>query len=363
MIEQLILENEKQIDKFELTYYLEQQNYPVAAALAALETTNKIQSCYFCLGTEHHPSEAVMRLYALLQSLFVSIDSLYALAYSLTKSKGFININKNPELRELKFIRNDVVGHPANRIYNASTLAYCILDSDHITKEQFTYHIYSGKGIEEKSINIFAIVKSFYHESNALLQELYDIAKENKKMNKLVVLAMQALDSYSMDGAYETHLNNLKDCYHSYYPHANSKQHRVLWRLELIDELKQYEVTNEKEQELVQYAIGLEIAKLYQLLSGKNIEISLKKKTPYYVSNFYRFLNKQKAMVQHIDKIIDLKHPLFQSSMNCLKSKAQQVNNQGALQYLNLIQKLYNQQEDGLLYSLSLPIRDYKKRK
>lgn len=363
MIQQLILENEKQINKFEKDYYLKRQNYPVAAALAALETTNKIQSCYFDLEKNNHPSEAVMRLYALLQSLFVSIDSLYALAYSLTKSKGFININKNPELRELKFIRNDVVGHPANRIYNASTLAYCILDSENITKEQFTYHIYSGKGIEEKSINISNIVLSFYHESNALLQELYDIAKENKKMNKLVVLAMQALDTYSMDGEYIPILDEFKQCYLSFYPNANSQQHRVLWRLELIDELMQFHSSNEKERELVQYAIGLEIVKLYQLLSGKDYDVSLRKKTPYYVSNFYRFLNKQKAMVQHIDKIIDLKHPLFQSSMQLLKSKAKQVNNQGAYQYLDFLQKLYNQQEDGLLYSLSLPIRDYKKQK
>lgn len=363
MLEKLILENEQQIKRFELDYYLKQKNYPVAAALAALDTTNQIQKCYFELDKIELSSEAILRLYALLQSLFVSIDSLYSLAYSLTKSKGFININKNPELRELKFIRNDVVGHPANRIYNATTLAYCILDSSSITKDSFSYHIYSGKGVEEKKIDVDRMVLTFYQESNALLQELFDVAKKNRTMNRLVSIAMQALDHYSMDGDYQTSLDLLKQQYLKQYVHANSHQHRVLWRLELIEELQQFHTDHEQVEELVHYAIGLEIVKLYQLLSGKVYDVSLRKKTPYLVSCFYRFLNKQKAMLQYIDKITDMKHPLFKSSMQAMKEKAEQIHNEGVLAYLSLLEDLYVRGEDGLLYSLSLPIREYKKRK
>lgn len=93
MLSDLIIKNEKQIERFEMDYYMNQKNYPVVSALAALNTTNDIQKCYFDLEKAAKEGEAVLRLYALLQSLFVSVDSLYALSYSLTKSKSLININ------------------------------------------------------------------------------------------------------------------------------------------------------------------------------------------------------------------------------------------------------------------------------
>ncbi|MDE6407361.1 MAG: hypothetical protein K2K50_01990, partial [Anaeroplasmataceae bacterium] len=161
MLRDLILENEEKIEKFDLEYYKNQKNYPILAALCALETTNEIQKCYYNL--EDNTSEFnVLKLYALLQSLFVSVDSLYALSFSLTKSKSFININKNPILRELKYIRNDVVGHPANRMFNATTLAYCILDDSSVTKNSFSYNIFSGQGVENKNVDISKIIENYY---------------------------------------------------------------------------------------------------------------------------------------------------------------------------------------------------------
>ena len=128
-MDKLVLENEKLIENFDINYYLDNKNYPVASALSALETTNEIQKSYFKDSVSNFDlSDNVLRLYALLQGLFVSIDSLYALTYSLTKSKNFININVNEHLRELKYIRNDVVGHPANRVLDSDALAYCILE-------------------------------------------------------------------------------------------------------------------------------------------------------------------------------------------------------------------------------------------
>ena len=75
----------------------------MASAIGALLTTSDIQMAF--LKDEDNLSKAdySLRLYALLQALFVSIDSLYVIAYSLTKSKNFININSNPDLRILKY--------------------------------------------------------------------------------------------------------------------------------------------------------------------------------------------------------------------------------------------------------------------
>ncbi len=363
MLTDLIIKNEKQIERFEMDYYMNQKNYPVVSALAALNTTNDIQKCYFDLQNATKEGEAVLRLYALLQSLFVSVDSLYALSYSLTKSKSLININKNQDLRQLKYIRNDVVGHPANRILNSKILAYCILDDKRITNDEFYYHIYTGSGVEEKKVEIIPLVEAYYIESNKLLDELYVYAKENRKKNSLVSLAVQALDTYGMDGDYESILKQMKEIYLKNYPNASSSQHRVIWRLEQIEKLIEFKTDTKEVQEIAEYAVGLELIKLYQLVSGKLYQMSLRRRAPEWVSSFYRFLNKNKSAVSYIHHIIDLKDPLFHSSMQELQELASQKGYTSVVNYLNLIQNCYAQKEDDLLYSFTLPLREYKKQK
>src|SRR5690606_7520604 len=60
----------------------------------------------------------LLDVFGLMQSLFVGIDALYQLSFSVTKYKYHININQNKNLRMLKYLRNDVVGHPTNRNYD-----------------------------------------------------------------------------------------------------------------------------------------------------------------------------------------------------------------------------------------------------
>ena len=363
MITKLILENEHNIEKFNIDYYLENKLYSIAAALSALETTNEIQKHYFKTeASKDCYAENVMRLYALLQSLFVSIDSLYSLAYGLTKSKSFININKNPDLRDLKYIRNDVVGHPANRVYSSSTLAYCILDNKSIGKFEFSYHIYTGQGIERVRIDLNKIVNSYYIECNNLLNVLYNIANDNSRLSKIITLSSQIIDVYLMNGDYYKLLKELKTLYLNKYPDATAAQHRIIWRLEIIEDLKKYQSDDEDIMDLAQYAIGLELIRIYQLLSGKLHKISLSKRTPFLVSSFYRFLNKNRTLVQHINKINDIKNPLFKSSVDALLKVAVKKNISGPIRYLRLLEKLYMEKEDNLLYGFALPIKDYKKK-
>ena len=165
MINELINANELEIKGFDYNTFLKAKKYPVVAALSALKTTNEIQKCYFSLEDKTEDYN-VMKLYALLQSLFVSIDSLYALSYSLTGTKNYININKNQNLRNLKYIRNDVVGHPANRILDSDVLAYCILDSKSINKESFAYNIYSKSKVTKKNVNLIEGTILIYEYGN-----------------------------------------------------------------------------------------------------------------------------------------------------------------------------------------------------
>ncbi|MDE5855830.1 MAG: hypothetical protein K2H06_02170, partial [Anaeroplasmataceae bacterium] len=347
MLTDLILENEEKIEQFDLEYYKYQKNYPIFAALSALETTNEIQKCYYNLEDASYEFNA-LKLYAFLQSLFVSVDSLYALSFSLTKSKSFININKNPVLRELKYIRNDVVGHPANRMYNSTTLAYCILDVNSVNKNGFSYDIYSGQGIEKKYVDISKIVESFYIESNAFLSELLEVAVDEKMKSKYAKLALEALDLFDMHGNYTESLNSLKKIYLKNFPNATSSQHRFLWRIELIEALEEYQTSDEEILDLKEYAIGLELIKIYQLFSGKEYTLSLARRKPVLVSAFYRFIKKNKESVSYVDKINDLKHPLILSSLNHLLELSIEKNVIAVTKYINFLKDLYEAKEDAL---------------
>ncbi len=309
MLKSLILENENKIETFDISYYEAQRNHPVMAAISALETTNEIQKCYFDLEDSSLDFNA-LKLYALLQSLFVSVDSLYALSISLTKSKNLININRNPVLRELKYIRNDVVGHPANRMFNSTTLAYCILDIESINKYEFSYNIFSGQGIERKKINLTELVENYYIECNSFLEELHRVEVKERQTSNFSKLSLEALNLFDMRGDY--------------------------------------------------YAIGLEIIKIYQSFSGKEYSVFLGRRKPSLISEFYRFLKKNKKSLPLIDKINDIKQPLLKDSLNQLFQLAKEKNAHGVIKYLNFLKTLYDNKEATLLYAFALPLKDYK---
>ena len=361
-MKKLILTNESIIEKFELGYYVNSKDYSVSSALSALETTNEIQKTYFDKEETDDIGENLLNLYALLQSLFVSIDSLYSLAYSLTKSKAFININKNDDLRKLKYIRNDVVGHPSNRTYNTKDVAYCILNNESVKKYSFSYNIYFSDKIENVEIDLNSIVNSYYIECNNLLNEIYGIAKDNKSASKLTKKAFNVIDSYINNKDYLTEIKELKSLYLKSYSNAKSDQHRLMMRIEHIERMLNFRSDDNEIIELIRYSIGLELVKIYQNISGKKYSLTVHKRSPLLVSSFYRFLNKNKECIDYKDSICDINNPLFKFALEEIKSVAESKNVTNVIKYLGIIEKLYVNKEDELLYSFTLPIREYQKK-
>lgn len=362
-MENLIKENEKRIEKFDIKYYLDSKKYSIAAALSALETTNEIPKSFFNKDNKELTlSDYVMRLYALLQGLFVSIDSLYALALSLTKSKSFININNNKDLRQLKYIRNDVVGHPANRVLDNDEIAFCILDNNSITLKSFSYKIYTKDSITNRSVNINDILASYYKESNALLDELYKIANKEKNKTKLQELISNTLALYFKGDDYLAEFNNFIIEYKQLYPKSKKEQHRILWRFDLIGRLNQTKSNDENEISVINHCIGLELVKIYELVYGNKYKIDLMTKIPDYISLFYRFLNKNKALYPYLNYLGDTDHPLFLSSLAKLKDEALNKRIYEVVNYLNMIIKAYDLNDLELVYALALPIKEYKKK-
>lgn len=359
----LILENEALIEKFNIDKYLEQKNFPVAAALSALEATNEVQKNYFLTEkTCEENSENILRLYALLQALFVSIDSLYSLAYSFTRSKNFININLNPQMRELKYIRNDVVGHPSNRIYHHETIAFCILDTKSIGQNEFRYHIYTADETIEKQVDLRELAYNYYVECNRYLNRLYEIAYHKNEENQAISSMLKVLDLYRFQKDYHAELAQFQKVYSECFPQTDASGNRIFWRLRLIDRLKNYSARNADEADLKEYCIGLELIKIFELLAQQKCEGMTERKKPYLVVSFYRFLKKNRIDKNLLIPVHDSKHPTIEVTLNYLTDLAKKKKAEGPLRYLTLLKELLEQKQEELLYAFALPIKEYQKK-
>ena len=350
----LVEENEYLIEKFNIKAYFNNKDYAVVGALTALEITNEVQKCYSDnLNKEKVISEKLMTLYGLLQSLFVSIDGLYELAYLISGSKKFININQNKELRNLKHIRNDVVGHPANRNTRSRETAYCILDKNSLTNSKFTYFICKKSEIETRNVEILPLIAAYYVETNSLLKSLLNISNLNLGNEHLIVLITNMLKKFP----YQNLLFDLDKLYNEYLTKYKEKdiRNRFVWRYELIKKIYNFNKFT-IDLDLKEDVIYLQLAKLYNIISAKTLN-----KTSHgnVIKLFYRFLRKNLDLYNERIYLCDISHPYFNETLNKFIKRAK--NNKNAQYYLKTLAELAAINESDLVYAYALPIKNFKK--
>ena len=67
----------------------------------------------------------------------------------------------NQYMRTLKYIRNEVVGHPSSKLFGYSKPAYCILDTDSVTKDSFKYNVHQLDNFTGKASDINLALNNF----------------------------------------------------------------------------------------------------------------------------------------------------------------------------------------------------------
>lgn len=358
----LISENDKLIKKFNFDYYFSRKNYQMASAIKALSVTNDIQEAYYKKEDYLDNKDLVLRLYALLQALFVSIDSLYALSNVIAGGKSIINLNNNQVLRNLKYIRNEVVGHPSSKLFGYSKPAYCILDTDSVTKESFKYGVYTYENEKIKEINIDELLSAYYHEANNLLAELYQVSIKHNEQSLLKEYIKKVLDDYYRSGHYLKSMDRFIDKYKEMYPSSKREQHRIIWRYELILKIIAIDNDNKDMQELIFYCIGLELNKIYKLIYGCDYNHKADFELPQTVISLYRFLNRNPEYVPYVECLKDSEHPLYYESLKFIYEGASLKKMEKARDYLGFLLALYKGGENDLLYALGLPIAEYRKK-
>lgn len=330
----------------------------VQSALCTLDNMNEMQEYYIeSIKQSHVIGERILRLYALLQGLFVCIDSLYELAYYLCGSKSFININQNKALKELKYIRNDVVGHPVNRVYDNNQVAYCLLKPEDVFETTIKYHIYTNNKSSSKEVNLLDCLNNYYKESNDLLDYLLEFYKFNVKENNMISITKEFYDNFNPNNYDET---NLRVTFEKNYKTKEQNQSRYLWRLNILSKYKKNKYKGFKE-DLFNYALSLQTKKLLEiayLMEGQKIEVDIKCRFPRYLMVFKDFLVANKDYINDLTILLDVNHPYFESTINNIRELSVKNNNTILIELLDWL--IENKTDEGFIYLISSTFKTIK---
>jgi hypothetical protein len=262
----------------------------------------------------------LLDVFGLLQALFVAIDALYDLAIGLTQYKYHINVNSNPILHELKYIRNDIVGHPTHRTYPEGGMGFSILDTDQLSKDKLVYqtYIYDKNSLEIKSKEVLfkELIDAYHHEKDIILNDIYVyLTHEETETNipEKVFVLYETLN-------YEQ-LQVVKKDFMKEYGIDEKSSHRFLWRIDFLEKLIHWDEEDKELKDIVTYMSKLQASKLYAIAldmenrKGQDLYTPI----PKLLSSFYKFMRKNEEIgLPLLKNIHDYSHPLHQSDISAL---------------------------------------------
>lgn len=285
---------------------------------------------------EKSKGEKILLVFGLLQGLFVAVDALYSISKGLKLDKLLISINQNNELRSIKHIRNDVVGHPTFRFYNGDQVGFCKLDIDHITESKFVYQVHTFRKnkevIEEKEVDLIEIIDQYFLEANNILSQAQDFldlsgtTEDTLFIDQIVLLFFQ----YQEGKQNYLLLEEIKEGFFRFSHLKETSRNRVTWRISMIKEAFSHQLTKQNET-FIRYLIQTEIRKLYNVTYNL-MQLSSKKKNYRKLEvdelNSFRLLKekiRQKPwdMKNNMAILQDMKHPLFEEYMQRIISTFQ----------------------------------------
>ncbi|MFA5748557.1 MAG: hypothetical protein WC927_00485 [Bacilli bacterium] len=243
-------------------------------------------------------------IFGLLQGLFAGIDSLYSLGKALDINKLLINLNQNKTLKNIKRIRNDVVGHPSYRYYNNKSIGYCSMDVDRITSSNIVYYCYTDETNEslqknKTEVNMIDVINNYFKECNQIIEStlrFIDIKKTIPDICLLdeVVLLFRKFQKNIKD---DKSLIQVREVYTKLLNLQHDSNDRVIWRIDNI--LYMFQLDS---NEFVNHLINLELKKLYELfyILEKQINNNVKHTKLYFYGS--DIMNKLKRKIKKFTK-------------------------------------------------------------
>ncbi len=296
----------------ELSEKDEQNSYGYRAK-SAFDMLNHIDLMIKSYETDErlHQGEILLDVFGLLQGFFVGIDSLYDLAIGLTHYKYHININQNKVLHQLKYIRNDIVGHPTNRTYYKGSIGFSVLIPESLTKEKMSYktYVYHKNRLEVKKEDVIFndMIKAYTEEKEQLIKDIYQFVSKAPENGKILDDLLDLYDTLNIDA-----VKQIKSEFKKKYGLDNHSKHRFLWRLDLVETLINWHEDDDELDEFIIYMMRIQIEKLYDMLchmthvKGHDLYTKL----PSILIGFYQFIRKHEdELYPLLEHMHDLDHP------------------------------------------------------
>lgn len=297
--------------------------YQIKSSISVL---NEIQTVI-----DEYEKEAfsLINLFGLFQYLFISIDAVYDLAYAITNNKWLININNNPKLREVKYIRNECIGHPTYRQYGKNEVGYCYIDFSATNKDYLSYYSFleDDSDVVKKLVDIKDMLKSFSSEVTITLNDIYQYIIRDRSASKVYLTpkVKRVYEEYNSSMNISNRaINNIISIYQDNYHLDKNSKSRFIWRLEIIKDLMTINTYSNNEKMVIDYLIRKQLKKVISMAIDADRELyGYKEETspmpvhePTLIKYGWEYLKKTKL----IEVIKDPNHPLFdQVVTNILK--------------------------------------------
>lgn len=295
--------------------------YRAASSFSMLEHIDLMIGRY--LKEEQTEKGAILLdVFGMLQGLFVAIDALYDLAIGLTQYKYHINVNANPTLHELKYIRNDIVGHPTHRTYPNGGMGFSILSTEHLSKEKFSYHTYvfekNTLDIKTKDVYMKPLLEAYQKEKKRILDEIYIYLKHETTKTDIPEALYTLFETLNLET-----LKEIKEKFVKEYQLPSDSSHRFLWRISLLEKVIPWVETDVELNDFVSYIGKTQVSKLYEIAldleerKGKDLYTPI----PNVLKSFYKFIRAHESYALHLLKNLhDKEHPLHDSDLIALMS-------------------------------------------
>lgn len=297
----------------------------------------------------------LMAVFGLLQGFFVGIDALYDLSIGLTQYKYPININNNEVLHELKYIRNDIVGHPTHRVYPNGGIGFSVIDVIEENKMEYKTYVYENKTLQTKSKAVYfnELISQYEKEKTNIINEIETYLLHDKSKTDLPEKLTSLYETLNLKL-----LKEIKADFINIY-HVKSTSHRFLWRIMLLEKLLDWHDKDFDLNNVITYMTKVQIAKLYEIaLDMENREQkTLYTPLPKLINQFYKFIRRnEEKLAVFLHNLNDSGHPLHHADLKALIKENPSAD---VLKLLNFLDVQIDSDKRFLIGSI---LRNYRKK-
>lgn len=147
--------------------------FAFCAAKDWLQDTGEAILTHRKIGFCHQPLQSYIEFWGIMQGLFVQQDAIKELSYAVTGRRLKNDYSTGHAWRELRDLRNLVVGHPTNKMLGE------VKGRTVIGRQSMTYHrisivMYSPAGeTKARTINLGELIDNYDDEAGALMKNLF----------------------------------------------------------------------------------------------------------------------------------------------------------------------------------------------